>query len=100
RHRERELELQLRADIAAGLAAVETAYQSAQLEARNQLVADEQLRLAQERYRLGAASFLELVEAETLKAGADRAQLDAVFSFHDALAGLEAVVGGRLPQLP
>lgn len=100
RHRERELELQLRADIAAGLAAVQTAYQSAQIEARNQLVADEQLRLAQERYRLGAASFLELVEAETLKAGADRSQLDAVFSFHDALAGLEAVVGGRLPQAP
>lgn len=96
RHRLRELELQLRADVAAGLAAVRTAYQAARLEERNQLVANEQLRLAQERYRLGAASFLELVEAETLKAGADRAYLDAVYSFHDALASLEAVVGTRL----
>ncbi|MBI4540454.1 MAG: TolC family protein [Gemmatimonadetes bacterium] len=96
RHRSRELELQLRADIAAGLAAVRTAHESARLEERNQVVANEQLRLAQERYRLGAASFLDLVEAETLKATADKAQLDAVFDFHDALAGLEAVVGTPL----
>lgn len=99
RHRVRELELQLRADIAAGLASVRTAYESARLEERNQGVANEQLRLAQERYRLGAASFLDLVEAETLKANADKALLDAIFAFHDALAGLEVVVGSPLrPQ--
>jgi outer membrane protein TolC len=49
--------------------------------------------LAQERYRLGLATFLELVEAETVKAGADRDRLTAVFSYHDALANLENLIG-------
>lgn len=92
-YRVREQELALGADIAAGLAAVETAYESARIEERNQAVADEQLRLVQEQYRLGLASFLELVEAETVKAQADRARVAAIFAYHDALADLEAVVG-------
>src|SRR5690606_37144284 len=71
-HQLRERELALRADLAIGLASVRTAWESARLEERNQTFADEQLRLARERYQLGAISFVVLADAETLKAQADR----------------------------
>lgn len=96
RYQVREQELALRADIGSGLAAVRTAYETARIEEENQRVADEQLRLAREQYRLGQISFTELVEAETVKAQADRERLSALFSYHDALANLEAVVGRPL----
>lgn len=96
RHQLREQELALRVNIYSGLATVRTAYQTAVLEGRNQEVAAEQLRLARERYQLGSASFLELIEAETVKAQADRERVGAVYAYHDAVASLEAVVGTTL----
>lgn len=96
RLRVRQEEIRLRAEVAAGLATVETARATALLEEENVLLADEQLRLAQEQYRVGTASFLQLVEAETLKARADRERLNAIFTFHEALAALESLVGASL----
>jgi outer membrane protein len=92
----RDQELRLRADLASGLSTVQTAYEAALIEEENQVWADEQLRLAQERYRLGAATFLELVEAETVKAQADRDRIAAIFAYHDALANVETLVGTSL----
>jgi len=92
----RDQELRLKADLASGLSTLQTAYEAALIEEENQVWADEQLRLAQERYRLGAATFLELVEAETVKAQADRDRIAAIFAYHDALATLEALVGTSL----
>ena len=91
-----EAELALRADIAVTLATVRAAYRAALIEDQNQIVADEQLRLARERFRVGLAGFLELLEAETLKVEADREQIAAIFAYHDSLANLEAVVGTSL----
>lgn len=95
-YRLREQELALRADVSAGLGQVRTAYQSALIEERNQAFADEQLRLALERYRVGSLSFVDLMEAETVKAQADRARLNALYTYHDAIANLEVVVGSEL----
>lgn len=92
----REQELALEADVTIRLAEVRTAFRSAELEERNQALADEQLRLATERYRLGFIPFLDLVEAETVKAQADRDLLNAIYAYHDALTALEAVVGRSL----
>lgn len=99
RYQVRNSELALRADIASGLANLRTAYEAALIEEQNRVWADEQLRLAQERYQLGVASFLELVEAETVKARADRERIAAIFAYHDALASLESVVGTSLRTL-
>ena len=92
----REQELALRADIAATLATARAAYRAALIEDQNQIVADEQLRLARERFSVGLADFLELLEAETLKVEADREQIAAIFAYHDSLANLAAVVGTPL----
>jgi outer membrane protein len=92
----RDQEIRLKADLASALSTVKTAYQAALIEDENQVWADEQLRLAQERYRLGAATFLELVEAETVKTQADRDRISSIYAYHDALANLEALVGTSL----
>jgi outer membrane protein len=96
RHQVRNQELSLKTELASSLSTLTTAYEAALIEDENQVWADEQLRLAQERYRLGAATFLELVEAETVKAQADRDRIAAIFAYHDALASLEALVGTSL----
>ena len=92
----REQELALRANIATTLSSVRTAYQAALIEEQNQTLADEQLRLATERYTVGLADYQELVEAVTLKVEADREQIAAIFAYHDLLAQLEDVVGTSL----
>ena len=92
----REQELALEADISIGLANVRTAYESALLEERNRALADQQLRLARERYRLNAITFIELVDAQTLLAQADRDRVFAVFFYHDSVTSLEALVGSSL----
>lgn len=95
-HRVREQELALEADLAVNLAQVRAAWESAQIENRNVELADEQLRLATERYRLGGIPFLDLIEAETVKAQADRDRVNAIYAYHDAITNLEAVVGRPL----
>jgi outer membrane protein len=97
RQRLRGEELRVRADVHASLASLNAAYQAVRLEERNGELADAQLELARERYRVGAASFIELLEAETMKARADRAHLLGVYGFQEALTALEAAVGQALP---
>jgi outer membrane protein len=95
-HQVREQELALEADLAIGLANTRTAYQSALLEERNRTLADQQLRLARERYQLGAITFVALVDAQTVLAQADRDQIAAVFAYHDAVTNLEALIGSSV----
>jgi len=92
----REQEIALRADIAVGLSNVRTAHEAAVLELANQVVVDEQLRLAREQFSVSLIGFVDLLEAETLKVEADRTLVAAIFAYHDALAQLEAIVGTRL----
>lgn len=89
-------ELRRRTQVETAYLALATARQTWELETRNRELAEEQLRLAQERYRVGATSFIELQDAETIKARADRAWLDAVYSFHTSLAQLQDAVGRPL----
>ncbi|HEY0810698.1 MAG TPA: TolC family protein, partial [Longimicrobiales bacterium] len=95
-HSARTEELRIKTDVATAYLNLQTAHQSFALETRNRELADEQLRLARERYRLGAASFLELQDAVTIKARADRAYLIAVYQFHQNKSALETAVGRNL----
>jgi outer membrane protein len=92
----REQEIALRADIAIGLANARTAYQSALLEESNRLLADQQLRLARERYQLGEITFVDLVAAQTTLAQAEADRINAIFAYHDLVTSLEALVGAPL----
>jgi outer membrane protein len=98
-HQVRGEELRLRTEVSTALLNARTAHRTVALEDRNRTLADEQLRLERERYRVGASSFLDLQEAETAKARADRAHLLAVYAFHEALAGLENAVGRPLREI-
>jgi outer membrane protein len=92
----RAQEISLRASLAAGLGQVRTAYAAAEIEERNVALADEQLRLARERYQIGDIPFVNLVEAETVKAEADRDLVAAVYAYQDAITTLEAAIGRPL----
>lgn len=92
----REQELALQADLAIGLETARTLYESALLEDRNRLLAEQQLNLARERYQLGAITFVELVDAQTVFVNADADRTRAVFAYHDAITTLEALVGATL----
>jgi outer membrane protein len=91
-------ELRVETEVGTALYNVRTARRSAELEARNAELAAEQLAMARERYRVGATSFIELQDAETATARADRALLTALYQFHENLAALEAAVGRPLTQ--
>ena len=89
----REQRIAVTADLTIALRTVSTAYQSAVVETRNRSVADEQLRLAGERYRVGAITFVDLIDAETVKAQADQSYVNSIYAYHDAVTQLESVVG-------
>lgn len=95
-HRLRREELRLRTEVAATYQGLVTAQRAVRLEERNRELATDQLTLARERYSVGTVSFIELKEAETTKARADRAYLVAIYSFHESLAALEMAVGRKL----
>lgn len=96
RYQLQEQELALSTDIQSRLALVDAAYQASEIERRNVELASQSLRLAQEQYRLGLVSFLDLIEAETVKAQADQALLAAIFDYHENLSGLESIIGTSL----
>lgn len=93
RRQVRATELTLEADIEAGIRAVETARQTVALQARIRETSAEELRLAQERFRIGLASSIEVVEAQAGLSQAERDEISAIYDFHLNFAALEALVG-------
>jgi outer membrane protein len=96
RYNRRAEELRIQTAVTQAYDGLMTAVQVVRIEGRNREVATEQLQLAQERYRLGAAPFLELLEAQSSMAEAERDYLNATYRFHGAIWALEAAVGERL----
>jgi outer membrane protein TolC len=70
------------------------------IEERNREVAAERLTLARQRYALGAAGVIELLDAETSMNTAESDYLNQVYQFHQALVTLEAATGGSLRADP
>ncbi len=89
-------ELRLSTEISAAVEALDAARRSVAIENRDRGLAEAQLRLARERYRLGAGTFLELQDAEARSAQAQQSRLDALYTFHQSVVDLEALIGGRL----
>jgi outer membrane protein len=97
--RVRSEELAVRTGVATAYANAQTARKSVDLEARNRDLATQQLELARAKYKVQSGTFLELSNAETDKARADQAYVNALYSYHEALTALETAVGQPLSQV-
>jgi outer membrane protein TolC len=75
---------------------VQTAYKSIAVQQAARDAARDQLRLAQDRYRLGSGTALELSDAQNAVQSAEGAYVNAVYGYHIAVAALEAAVGRPL----
>lgn len=89
----RSIELQIRADVTSRLLAVNTTWRTIAIQDRSRTAAAEQLKLAQERYRLGSGTVLELSDALNAVTRADAAYINAVYDNHRALVALFANIG-------
>jgi outer membrane protein len=96
RYRERAQELQLVADVTSAYLTLTTAVQTVQLQEQNARTAREALRLAQERFRVGASNFVEVSQARDEFSRAEADRINAIYSFHQAYAALENAVGRPL----
>ena len=83
-------------NIVAAYQAYETARASAELAARAVVVAGENLRVQEERYRAGATTILDLLAAQVNLTEAEAGLVQARFTTRLALAGVEAILGRRL----
>lgn len=95
-YRTRARELQLRQEVTAAYLTLRTARQTVALQEQNALRAREELRLAEERYRVGASTFLEVTEARGSFERAENERIAAIYDFHSAFAALESAVGRPL----
>lgn len=89
----RAIELQIRADVTSRLLAVQTTWRTLAIQDRSRTAAREQLKLANERYRLGSGTVLELSDALNAVTRADAAYINAVYDNHRALVALYASIG-------
>ena len=88
--------LQVRTEVQARHLALQTAFQAIAVQEANRAAARDQLRLAQDRYRLGAGTSLEVSDAQNAVQQAEGDYVNAVYDYHKAIAALEAAVGRPL----
>jgi outer membrane protein TolC len=91
-----DVELALRRDVVQAYQAYEAARAAAGLAAQAVVVARENLRVQEERYRAGATTIIDLITAQVSLSEADAGLVQARFATRLALSGLEAILGRRL----
>ncbi|MGI9077143.1 MAG: TolC family protein, partial [Gemmatimonadaceae bacterium] len=96
RYRLRARELQLTQEVTAAYLTLTTAARTVALQGQNAAKAREELNLAQERYRVGASTFLEVTEARASLERAETERINAIYDYHKAFAALESAVGRSL----
>ncbi|MEX2570696.1 MAG: TolC family protein [Gemmatimonadota bacterium] len=92
----RTQEIRTEVEVETALRNLQTAYRSALLQQQIRETSEEELRLAQERFRFGATTSVEVVDAQANLAEAERAEIAAIYGFHRSLAILEAQLGQPL----
>jgi outer membrane protein len=98
RYQIRVEELRLEQEVTGGLLGLKAAYRTALLQERVRERAEEELRLATERFRFGAASSIEVTDAQTNLAQAEIDKIEAIFNFHQSMTALEALLGEGMRQ--
>lgn len=92
----RAQELRVTADVTAAYLSFNTAQQTVALQERNVITARTALSLAQERYRVGAISIVDLVQARGDYERAETDRITAIYDVQRAFAALENAVGRPL----
>ncbi len=92
----RARQLQVRTDVQGRFLALETSYRAIAVQVANRDAARDQLRLAQDRYRLGSGSALEVSDAQNNVQRAEGDYVSAIYEYHKAIAALELAVGRPL----
>jgi len=92
----RARELQTDADVVEAYLNIHTAIQTNELQEINAQRAREQLAFAEERYRVGAATFLDVTTARGTFEQAQIDRVNAIYDYHRAFAALESAVGRPL----
>jgi outer membrane protein len=96
RYQVRQHELRLTADVSAAYYTLVTAVRASEVQEQNAAKAREELRLTEERYRVGAATFVELAESRSSFERAEQDRIAAIYDYHQAWAALENAVGRPL----
>lgn len=89
-------QLKLTADVQSAHVTLIADYQALKLQESNSVAAREALQLAEERYRVGLNSLVDLQQARSDYETAEAGRINAVFEFHRAFATLESAVGRPL----
>jgi outer membrane protein len=96
RYNERARELQLTADVGSAYLTLTASVGTVALQEQNTAAAREALSLAEERYRVGAATFVDVTDARAAYERAENDRIGAVYDYHKAFAALESAVGRPL----
>jgi outer membrane protein len=89
-------ELLLTQSVTSAYLQLETAQKTIAMQERNATNARQALLLAQEQYRVGAASYIDLDTALVAYVTAESARITAIYDYHKAFAALEGAVGRQL----
>jgi outer membrane protein len=96
RYSVRARELALTADVTAAYLTVTTAEKTVALQEQNAAKARQELKLVQDRYKIGATTFVDLTQARATYERAESERINAVYNYHKAFAVLESAVGHPL----
>lgn len=89
-------ELQLTADVTAAYLTLQSQAQTVTLQEQNAAQARQQLDLAEVKYKAGAATYLDIADAQATYSTAENDRINAIYQFHKAFAALEGAVGHPL----
>jgi outer membrane protein len=92
----RAQELKMTADVLSAQSTLVADYRAFRLQEQNARAAREALNLAQERYRVGLNSLVDLQQARSDFETAETSRIDALYEYHRAFSALEAAVGKSL----
>ncbi len=96
RHAVRARELAVTTDVTAAYLTLQTALRTVALQERNAAMARDEMKLSQDRYRIGMAGFIDLTQSRDAFERAESARITAIYDYHKAFAALESAVGRPL----
>jgi outer membrane protein len=92
----RARELGLNAEVTGAYLTLTTAEKTVALQEQNSAKAKQELTLVQERYRVGATTYVDIIQARADYERAENDRINAVYAYHKAFAALESAVGHPL----